>query len=334
MSDARSVPARGSSSLPSEPNASYGLGLSSGHNGPLSHHTARAERARGGSHNRLRFGKRTKPDGSGGVRSRVTEFSRKSRKRLLDMLNAVDKDRTPKPLFLTLTYSDKCAWYDPENWQKNLKAFRKRLVRRWGKFPVVWKMEFKERKSGTNVGDLVPHFHLLAFADLPLDELRQWLSVAWFEVVGSGDPEHLAAGTSAEQVKSWNGVHAYAAKYMGKLEKLLRHEEGCGRIWGVWDKPSLCITHETTTMTVEDGVRARRALARWAGRSLKSRKDLHDFSIYAPASILDALAASWGYAEHTEKGGGYREWKKTLGQKEALASGSPGDRCRALGEDP
>ncbi len=325
MPASNSVPARGSSSPPPEPNVCYGPGLSSGHNGPHSLHGATVERSTGGSHNRIEFRKRTKPEGSGGVRSRVTEFSRKSRKRLLDMLNAVDKNRAPKPLFLTLTYSDKCPWENPENWQKHLKALRKRLVRRWGKFPVVWKMEFKERKSGANLGEIVPHFHLLAFAEIPLDELRQWLSVAWFEVVGSGDPEHLAAGTSAEQVKSWNGVHAYAAKYMGKLEKLLRHEEACGRIWGVWDKPSLPITHEKTAMTVEDGVRARRALARWAGRSLKSRKDLQDFAIYAPASILDALAASWGYTEDPVKGGGYREWKEALGQKEASSSGALGD---------
>ncbi len=327
MPDSRSVPATGPTSPPPESNACYAPGLSSGHNSTrYRRRTAKASWTPGGSYNRIRYRKQRPPESSGGPRGRITEFSRQSRKRLLDALNSINKDVAPRPIFVTLTYSDKCAWENPETWKKNLEAFRMRLVRRWGKFPVVWKLEFKDRKSGTNVGEIVPHFHLLAFAELPLDEFRQWLSTAWYEVVGSGDPEHLAAGTSAEQVRSWNGVHAYAAKYMGKLETLLRHEQHVGRLWGVWDKDALPISRETNVTTKEDAVRARRVMARWGGRSLKTNKDLlHNFSIYAPASILDRLLASWGYSEDPKKGGGYREWKETLGQKEASSSCALGD---------
>ncbi len=334
MPASNSVPACGSSSPPPESSASDGLGLSSGHNSTQRPHTAKAEWTPGGSHNRICYGKIHPPKGSGGSRGKVVEFSRKSRKRLLDTLNGINKDLASKPLFLTLTYSDKCAWQDGAIGKKHLEAFQKRLFRRWGKFPVVWKLEVKDRKSGVNVGAIVPHFHLLAFANLPLDEFRSWLSVAWYEVVGSGDPEHFAAGTAAEQVRSWNGVHAYAAKYMGKLEKLIGSSGNLGRVWGIWNKKLLPIGTEAATMTIEDGVRARRVLARWSGRSLRSRSDLKNFSCYAPASLLARLAASWGYSDASQKGGGYREWKEARRKEEAHSSGYVGDRGHAPGAAP
>ena len=61
--------------------------------------------------------------------------------------------------------------------------------------------------------------------------LKAWLSWNWFEVVGSGDPRHLRAGTRVEEIRSREGVMFYASKYVCKLDT--ESAEGCGRFWGI-----------------------------------------------------------------------------------------------------
>ena len=43
-------------------------------------------------------------------------------------------------------------------------------------------------------------------------DLRAWLSLAWYECVGSGDVKHLAAGTQVQAAKGARQVKAYASK--------------------------------------------------------------------------------------------------------------------------
>jgi hypothetical protein len=62
----------------------------------------------------------------------------------------------------------------------------KRLARKNIKY--IWVMEFQERGAG--------HFHI--FTTQPID--RQWIAKAWYEIVGSGDPKHLKAGTSVQYI--------------------------------------------------------------------------------------------------------------------------------------
>ena len=63
---------------------------------------------------------------------------------------------------------------------------------------------------------------------------HEWLANAWFEVVGSGDPDHLRAGTRVEAAKSVAGVQAYCSKnYMGKTVTLPDGWDYVGRWWGV-----------------------------------------------------------------------------------------------------
>jgi hypothetical protein len=70
--------------------------------------------------------------------------------------------------------------------KKHIDILGKRLARKGIKF--VWVMEFQKRGAG--------HFHI--FTTQPLD--RQWLAQAWYEIVGSGDPNHLKAGTSVQYI--------------------------------------------------------------------------------------------------------------------------------------
>ncbi len=60
-------------------------------------------------------------------------------------------------------------------------------------------------------------------------ELREWFSLAWYEIVGSEELPHLRAGTNIEQVRSNRGVMFYAAKYVAKAEE---NASPVGRWWG------------------------------------------------------------------------------------------------------
>lgn len=158
------------------------------------------------------------------LRGKVREFSRKSRKRLLDLTSTLRRDDLP--ILVTLTYPGEFSG-DSKVWKRDLDAFAKRLERSdWGPSYFVWKLEPQKRGA--------PHFHLLLWGIKASPSFREWLSQTWFEVVGSGDPRHLRAGTNAEWVRSHRGVMRYASKYLGKVIPG-REVEGWdrpGRFWG------------------------------------------------------------------------------------------------------
>ncbi|MEO6788383.1 MAG: hypothetical protein ABI318_19845, partial [Chthoniobacteraceae bacterium] len=83
-----------------------------------------------------------------------------------------------------------------------------------------------------------PHFHLLLWG---MDFIpHEWIARAWWETVGSNDPDHLAAGTSIERAKSARGVQAYCSKkYMGKEVTLPDGWENVGRWWGILGRKKL-----------------------------------------------------------------------------------------------
>ena len=82
-----------------------------------------------------------------------------------------------------------------------------------------------------------PHFHLLLWGLRRSAHLLRWVSLTWYEVVGSGDGRHLQAGTRVEALRSWKGVMSYAAKYSAKMvEELPEGWEHVGRWWGIWNR--------------------------------------------------------------------------------------------------
>jgi hypothetical protein len=127
-------------------------------------------------------------------------------------------------LFLTLTYPDQWPG-DWQRWKGNLRAWFERLRRRLPEAGATWKLEPQRRGA--------PHFHLLVVG-VPYIA-KDWLSRSWYEVVGSGDPRHLAAGTNVQLAHSHRGVLSYAAKYCAKAEQLPPDwQGGVGRWWGVY----------------------------------------------------------------------------------------------------
>jgi hypothetical protein len=211
-------------------------------------------------------------------RGAVVEFSDKSRTRLLKAASAISwRELGGELVFVTLTYpgddSAECWPKDFREAKRHLDAFRARWRRRWclkmvdqetgevrpARVRGLWKQEFQHRG--------VVHWHLALVVDGPpiseeaMEELREWVSQAWYEVVGSKNPKHLASGTNVQSV--WGNIAGYFAKYVSK-GKDYQHQVPeawgtAGRWWGVW---GLRPDWQEITVPVEDWMRARRVFRR------------------------------------------------------------------------
>lgn len=259
--------------------------------------------ARGGAYSDLSPGGAPGRAVGGGKRAEITEFSKASRRRLMRLLNSVDRDRAALPYFVTLTYH--------RNWPKDrggrkrhLDAFRKRLERKLGRFPAVWRLEFQKRGA--------PHYHLLLFLEPgqvarefgqgrrelrreALSRLRCAVSWLWHEVAEPDSPEHFVAGTQVQEVRSWRGVNAYAAKYMAKLEKLDPSAAPIGRFWGLWRRDLLPISHQLTTISEEHYYRLRRVFRRYSGMKLRNTREHRRVSCFLGHAAANRLLAYYGY---------------------------------------
>lgn len=140
---------------------------------------------------------------SGGRRGVISEFSRQSRKRLLDKfarLNPVSvRGSRSVGLFLTLTYPGE--YPSPIEAKRDLDVFLKRVRRRFPGASGVWRLEFQKRGA--------PHFHIILFG------CQFWhkssVQRVWGQVIGYDQPF-----TRIERLRSWRGVLSYVAKYVGK----------------------------------------------------------------------------------------------------------------------
>jgi hypothetical protein len=95
-----------------------------------------------------------------GKRGRIATFSRASRRRMMLFLAKVRLAEDSLPLFGTTTYPDMFP-EDAAKFKRDLQAFLHRLKRRFPEAGILWRLEFKQRKSGENIGKLAPHFHWL-----------------------------------------------------------------------------------------------------------------------------------------------------------------------------
>jgi len=99
-------------------------------------------------------------------RGRCKGFSRGSRRRLLGHVNSISV-AADLPDFQTLTLPDESFCDDVPQFAREAKqyldAYLKRLRRMVPGAACLWRIEWKERKSGRYEGRLAPHFHLLVW---------------------------------------------------------------------------------------------------------------------------------------------------------------------------
>ena len=228
----------------------------------------------------------------GGIRGRVdSRFSRQARLRMLRETGKLD-NRT-RPYFVTLTFRDE-VYTGIDDAKKALENFRRNLMRKWPNAAAVWRMELVKRKSGVNVGQYIPHFHLLiwpnvvghfedtgqvkrgklvrAFRCKPgfllnrrqYKEFQSWINATWGTTkTGNGKNDVTA-------VYDNKGVSAYVAKYVAKVDADsaddTAYPEDTGRLWGKWNEENLPIS-DIVSLPVSS-VQARRIMSRfraWLG---------------------------------------------------------------------
>ncbi|MBM3131828.1 MAG: hypothetical protein FJZ95_02190 [Chloroflexi bacterium] len=99
---------------------------------------------------------------------------------------------------------------------------RKWLVRRGLK--GLWFLEFQEHGA--------PHYHVFVNGRVDKSEVAQ----EWYQIVGSGDENHLRAGTRVEAIRGPHAVPTYAAKYAAKFQQKQVPEgyTDVGRFWGTF----------------------------------------------------------------------------------------------------
>ena len=210
---------------------------------------------------RNRTYKRT--DCSGSVRGTVKGFSRVSRRNLLRRLASINRTAfrsfKGRLISVTLTYPGEYP-EDPEVCKSHLKAFQKRLKRRYGEFAAFWRMGIQRRGAF--------HFHLLLFVPPSvgrIDTLRRFVSSSWYEVCGEVSEVHLQVGTRVEQIRKWKKVTSYAERYLAKEEEFPSDME-TGRIWGIWNEKFLPIEWETVKVSLRDAYKIRRVFRKLAKR--------------------------------------------------------------------
>jgi len=145
-------------------------------------------------------------------RNKIREWSLPSRRRAFREIAAVQWSQFVSVLFITLTYPETFP-ASGRPCKRHFQKFMQRWNRRFDKMVGLWKFEFQKRGA--------PHFHLWVGLDRPvssrdLDELREWVSRAWFEVVDSGSEKHLDAGTQVDVCRFQNHAARYIKGYLRK----------------------------------------------------------------------------------------------------------------------
>lgn len=158
------------------------------------------------------------------TRGPIASWSRRSASRLRAYLAGA---RAVYDVMLTLTYP---SWaeggHDYDKAKRNLKSWYDRY-RREHRTPgrsSVWVME--HTKAGTI------HFHVLTNHFVAKD----WLAASWYEVCGTEDPRHKAAGTRVEKLRDRSAGAKYLSKYLskGSLGRMAAGTEATsGRWWGI-----------------------------------------------------------------------------------------------------
>jgi hypothetical protein len=225
----------------------------------------------------LRFDSREPGDRSGPVpqRAEITEFSEKSRQRLRLSLAKVDQSRCGRPIFATLTYPAEFP-LDGETFKRHFKIFSQRFLRAFPFAGFHWKLEFQKRGA--------PHFHPI-FWNLNcqfLSELRMWLALNWFEVVGSGDGKHLVAGTSADLINSQFGIMRYVSGYVSDADQT-KPGFKVGRYWGIVGRENIpWAKEEVIELSHEEGKRLRRTARRYM-QSVNRKRRIHYLERFLPS---------------------------------------------------
>jgi len=119
-----------------------------------------------------------------------------------------------------------------------------------------------------------------------------WVSLAWYHVVGSHNVEHFLAGCRVEKIRTWGGVLSYCAKYMSKADsENFMSDVEAGRSWGIFNRADMPWAKMIELpLSDEVGNRVRRIARRYLEHRLGRRVQRHyGLTLYCDVSKWKSL---------------------------------------------
>jgi hypothetical protein len=152
----------------------------------------------------------------------IREFSPESARRCLTAFRATAREFKVE---LCLTYPPEVhGMIDGRQSKKHLDRFIIQLKRKHPGILYAWVLEFQTKTEN-------PHYHLLVNQHVDKD----WLSLTWYRIVGTGLEKHLKAGTRVQEIRNQDRCADYMARYLTKMDQKAVPEWFCnvGRWWGM-----------------------------------------------------------------------------------------------------
>lgn len=280
-----------------------------------------------------------------GTRGLCRGWSRAVRKRFMLAEREIDYPKGARWLLVTLTYPGDLTTLEHETgclyspllagsvcscrhlWKARLDAFARRWYRRFGDDPLaIWAKEFQKRG--------VVHYHLcLLRPDEELWRVRHFVSRAWYELVGSRDERHLAAGTNVKAADSHHGLSEYLKREVGKWRQKMPPAglDAPGRMWGIWGLSRQRV--ELRFRGESEFHRLRRLVRRYVSAHRRARARELRRAGRAPRGLLSRYAGNFALASGPWRA--RRDWRlfQDVLRYLELARGSPPRLARLPGEN-
>jgi len=165
-------------------------------------------------------------------RKEVHGLSQAARFRMLKMVAGIDWQLAGDCHFLTLTYPDHYHGMHYRQMSIQRWLFWRLAEQKYGKhISGIWRIEWKTRKTGSHVGEIMPHVHVITFKQKYVYEVD--VASFWGKAIGWEN----YVDVDVERMKSPKQVGIYIAKYIGKLSSSLGNASylskiPAGRTWG------------------------------------------------------------------------------------------------------
>ena len=186
-----------------------------------------------------------------GKRKQVSEFTKSARLRMLKSVAKVDWSRVGRSLFITLTYPDDKCDRRPCDRNRDKYLFTRSMENYLGrKVGVLWRIEWVPRKSGSRIGSMECHVHLIVFdcRFLPIENVRCW----WRSALRAVGPIVVWI----DKIEGGRDVGKYIAKYCGKISEgnrslVYASYLNTGRHWGIQRRGLIPWCERTVTRLTE-----------------------------------------------------------------------------------
>lgn len=173
-----------------------------------------------------------------GKKKPLIGFSAKSRLSMLRMTSRLDWNKIKCGLFITVTYPDELLPRDKERRKRDRMLFFRDMEKYLGReISLIWRVEWKRRKSGKRKGELQPHHHFLVFG------VRWWdkeeIEEAWKRAIGW----NRKVSVDVDKIGNKRKQAIYIAKYAAKMPEFgtldyATYRNIDGRHWG-YSRPRL-----------------------------------------------------------------------------------------------